>query len=99
MIGFFSRVGKAVEVGGKTAAEPKNTTAALAQTLPSPFGTLAGNWTYNGSSLNLLHSHSDARLKTNRQPLTNSLSRVLALQGVTSNGHTGIKNALSLVHR
>ena len=83
MIGLFSRVGKAVEVGGKTAAEPKNTTAALAQTLPSAFGTLAGNWNYNGASLALLHTHSDARLKTNRQPLTNSLSRVLALQGVT----------------
>lgn len=83
MIGLFSRTGKAVEVGGKTAAEPKNTTAALRQTLPSPSGTLAGFWRYNGSPLDLLHSHSDARLKTNVQPITSALTKVLALQGVT----------------
>lgn len=83
MIGLFSRTGKGVEVGGKTAAEPKNTTAALKQTLPSPSGDLLGFWKYNGSPLNLLHSHSDARLKTNVQPITSPLSKVLALQGVT----------------
>lgn len=83
MIGLFSRVGKAVEVGGKTAAEPKNTTAALKQTLPSPSGDLLGYWKYNGSPLNLLHSHSDARLKDNVQPITSALSKILALQGVT----------------
>jgi|TARA_R100000030_G_scaffold7152_2_gene4965 hypothetical protein len=83
MIGLFSRVGKAVEVGGKTAAEPKNTTAALKQTLPSPSGDLVGFWKFNGTPLAFLHSHSDARLKTNVKPLTSSLSKVLALQGVT----------------
>lgn len=83
MIGLFSRTGKAVEVGGKTAAEPKNTTAALKQSLPSPAGTLSGFWTYNGAPLALLHSHSDARLKTNVQPITSALTKVLALQGVT----------------
>ena len=83
MIGMFSRVGKAVEVGGKTAAEPKNSTAALKQTLPSPNGDLLGFWKNNGTPLSLLHSHSDARLKTNVQPITSALSKVLALQGVT----------------
>ena len=83
MIGLFSRTGKAVEVGGKTAAEPNNTTAALKQTLPSPAGDLLGFWKYNGSPLNLLHSHSDARLKDNVQPITSALSKILALQGVT----------------
>ena len=83
MLGLFSRVGKAVEVGGKTAAEPKNTTAALAQTLTSAFGTLAGNWNYNFQSLNDLHTHSDIKLKTNVKPITSALSKVLTLRGVT----------------
>lgn len=83
MLGIFSRIGKAVEVGGKTAAEPKNTTAALKQTLPSPSGDLLGYWKYNGAPLALLHIHSDARLKDNVQPITSALSKVLALQGVT----------------
>lgn len=83
MIGLFSRVGAAVEVGGKVAAEPANVTAALATTLPSGVGSLFGNWTYNFSSLNDLHNHSDIKLKTNVKPMTGALSKVLALQGVT----------------
>jgi len=83
MIGLFSRTGKGVEVGGKVAAEPNNTTAALKQTLPTPFGDLLGNWSFNGTTLEELHNHSDIKLKTNVKPLTGALSKVLQLEGVS----------------
>jgi len=83
MMGLFNRVGSGVEVGGKTAAEPNNQTAALDQNLSSPDGDLYGYWKYNGTPLSFLHTHSDARLKTNIKPIRSALSKILDLQGVT----------------
>ena len=51
----------------------------------SPGGRLNGFWTYNGKPLNLLHFHSDIRLKEDIQPLNDndSLHKLLRLNPVS----------------
>tara|TARA_Y100001963_G_scaffold59978_1_gene83799 strand:+ start:13844 stop:14704 length:861 start_codon:yes stop_codon:yes gene_type:complete len=83
MLGFHNRIGKQTAVGGETSAEPKKFCAAPVMTLTSIKGTLRGFWTYNGTPLALLHSHSDRNLKKNIQPILSPLAKVLALKGVT----------------
>lgn len=83
MLGFHNRIGKQTAVGGETSAEPKKFCAAPVMTLTSIKGTLRGFWTYNGTPLALLHSHSDRKLKKNIQPILSPLAKVLALKGVT----------------
>jgi len=48
----------------------------------SAAGSLFGNWNYNGLNLGLLHTHSDARLKKNIEPIPSSLTKVLQLNPV-----------------
>lgn len=76
--------------GIKSAAVPEwNTVApkfdanAFTMDLKSPAGKLSEKWTYNGTPLDLLHSHSDVRLKKDIEPLVGSLDKVLQLQGVS----------------
>ena len=83
MLGFHNRIGKQTAVGGETSAEPNKFCAAPTMTLTSVNGTLRGNWKHNGTSLFLLHAHSDRNLKKNIQPILSPLSKVLQLQGVT----------------
>lgn len=81
--GLENLIGFKTAVGGQVNAEPQNTSAAPEFNLSSPFGNLFEHWTYNGTPLDFLHNHSDVRLKKNIAPLSNSLSKILKLQGVS----------------
>lgn len=66
-----------------SAVAPKFNSSALTMDLNSPLGKLNSKWFYNGTPLDLLHSHSDVRLKKDIEPLVGSLDKVLQLQGVS----------------
>jgi hypothetical protein len=83
LTGLSSLIGFKTAVGGQVNAEPQNTSAAPEFNLSSPDGKLFEHWTYNGTPLDFLHNHSDVRLKKNIVPLSNSLNKILNLQGVS----------------
>lgn len=66
-----------------TAVTPKFDASALNMKLNSPSGKLLSYWDYNGTPLNLLHSHSDIRLKKDIKPIVGALDKILQLQGVS----------------
>ena len=68
--------------GKEATVAPKDTSVAPAETHVSAAGSLFGNWNYNGLNLGLLHTHSDARLKKNIEPIPSSLTKVLQLNPV-----------------
>jgi len=68
-------------IGGQANAEPANASAAPSFDLSAIKGDLSGVWKYNGGNI-LTSGGSDIRLKKNIEPLTNSLDKVLQLQGV-----------------
>ena len=68
--------------GKEATVAPKDTSVAPAETHVSAAGSLFGNWNYNGLNLGLLHTHSDARLKKNIEPIPSPLTKVLQLNPV-----------------
>ena len=68
--------------GKEAAVTPSKTDVTPTEKLLSAAGLLAGNWTFNGLSLALLHFHSDARLKTKIEPIPSALTKVLQLNPV-----------------
>lgn len=69
-------------VGGQANAEPKQDNACVAMDFASPNGNLWGPWKKNGSSI-CVAPCSDQKSKINVNPLQNSLSKVLNLNGVS----------------
>jgi hypothetical protein len=96
VLGFLSRFGFDTSVGGKAHAEPANEQSALnvtinaAQTL-SLFCGLGASLTLNTTEVFkngqpiCAPCPSDEKLKKNIQPIQSSLSKILALQGVSFN--------------
>lgn len=82
-IGINNAIGLNLGVGGQIKGEPSDNSSALSKIWNSPAGRINGFATYNGTPLDLLHSHSDATLKKNILPLKNCLDKVLNLQGVS----------------
>lgn len=82
-LGSYNGIGLGVFVGGHVDGQPSYTGAAVKTDLPSPLGDLTGSWKYNGTPLDLLHGHSDKTLKKNILPLSNCLTKILNLQGVS----------------
>jgi len=68
--------------GKEVTVAPADTSVAPAETHVSAAGSLFGNWNYNGLNLGLLHTHSDARLKKNIEPIPSPLTKVLQLNPV-----------------
>jgi hypothetical protein len=81
VLGSLSRFGFDTSVGGKAHAEPAQCNATPLSNAFSPNANLDGLWKYNGGTI-LTSGGSDIRLKKNIEPLTNSLDKVLQLQGV-----------------
>jgi hypothetical protein len=81
LTGLESLLGFKTGIGGQANAEPANASAAPSFDLSSIKGDLSGFWKYNGGNI-LTSGGSDIRLKKNIEPLTNSLDKVLQLQGV-----------------
>lgn len=79
--GFSSLFGFKTGLGGQANAEPSHNSAAPSFGLSSISGDLSGVWRYNGGIIRTTPG-SDIRLKKNIEPLTNSLDKVLQLQGV-----------------
>jgi len=73
---FQNIVGKGAEV------TPEKSAVAPAEKHVSAKGDLFGKWAFNGLNLGLLHTHSDARLKKNIEPIPSSLTKVLQLNPV-----------------
>ena len=68
--------------GKEAAVTPSKTDVTPTEKLLSAAGLLAGNWTFNGLSLALLHFHSDVRLKKKIEPIPSALTKVLKLNPV-----------------
>jgi hypothetical protein len=67
--------GGLIEIGG----------GASGITITTASGALTGTWTYNGAPICAPCPSSDIRLKKDIEPLTNSLEKILQLQGVSFN--------------
>lgn len=74
---------KSAAVPEWSAVAPKFDASAFNIDFNSPLGKLNNKWFYNGTPLDLLHEHSDVRLKKDIEPLVGSLDKVLQLQGVS----------------
>lgn len=89
-IGLQNQLGSDFCLGARTGlgleanAQPTYEGAAIDTTLSSPLGSLAGNWTYNGSTI-CAPCPSDQKAKTNVINLEKSLDKVLSLRGVSFN--------------
>jgi len=69
-------------VGKESAVTPSKSAVAPSEKHISAAGKLLGGWVYNGLPLGLLHTHSDARLKKNIEPIPSALTKVLQLNPV-----------------
>jgi hypothetical protein len=81
LTGLESLLGFKTGIGGQANAEPAQCDATPLSNAFSPNANLDGLWKYNGGTI-LTTGGSDIRLKKNIEPLTNSLDKVLQLQGV-----------------
>ena len=72
---FFNKI-----TGKEVTVTPADSSVAPVETHVAALGNLFGNWNYNGLNLGLLHTHSDARLKKNIEPIPNSTSLTKVLQ-------------------
>lgn len=82
-LGADTCIGFGIDIGGASDAQPSYDSSALSEVFSSPNGHLYQKWDYNGTPLDLLHSHSDIRLKKNIEPLVGCLDKVLQLQGIS----------------
>ena len=71
---FKNVVGKGAEV------TPKKSAVAPKETHIAAKGDLMGHWAYNGLILDVLHTHSDSRLKKKIESIPNSTSLTKVLQ-------------------
>ena len=94
--GLSSLLGFKTGVGGQANAEPKNESSAPQFSLNSPDGRLTQHWTYNGTPLDFLHTHSDVRLKKNITPLSSSLDKILCLNPVSFDWNKDISSYVGL---
>mgnify|MGYP001189935219 FL=1 len=69
-------------VGKKCDVTPAKSAVAPSEKHIAAAGKLLGGWVYNGLPLALLHTHSDARLKKNIEPIPSALTKVLQLNPV-----------------
>lgn len=82
-IGADFCLGARAGLGVEANAQPSYVGAAVDVSLPALSGDLGGSWTLNNVPVCASFTCSDVNLKTNIQPLENSLSKVLKLRGVS----------------
>lgn len=81
-IGFDACMGLGADTGGAVDSQPKLTSSAITMNFNSPNGKLNGLWRFNGSVI-CVAPCSDSAAKKNIKPLSNSLDKILSLNGVS----------------